>query len=412
MKTVDPIPTQSPISNSPPPSSTPGWWQTVRERTPLGWLQLKRNRSRMLVAVAGIGFADLLLFAQLGIQAALYDSNTLLIRHLQADVVIRGTQYLNISLPTTFARQRLFQAESLPGVADVEPLYLGSVNWKNPQTRQDNQLTLLGQDPLQEVLDLPEVNQQLDQLKLPDTVLFDQYARGEYQTVITQLQQGRAVTTEVGRHTLEIKGLFPLGASFATDGTLVTSQTTFLRLFPRRSAGQVSLGLVQVEPGQDPEVIAAHLNALLLDDVVARSHAQFLADEQAYWAEVSPVGIVFGFGSLMAFVVGIVIVYQILSTDVNDHMPEYATFKAMGYRDRYLLLVIFEEAVILAVLGFIPGLGLALAQYSLIRNAASLPIAMTGSRLIFVLILTVLMCGISGAFASHRLRSADPADIF
>ncbi len=398
--------------SSPSMPKPPNWWQQVCERTPLGWLQLKRNRSRMVVAVAGIAFADLLLFAQLGIQAALYNSNTLLIQKMKADIVIRGSQYRNLSFPTTFARRRLYQAQSLPGVASADPLYLGSINWLNPQTREKTQLTLLGQDPEHSVLEIPDIDHQREQLKIPNVVLLDQLSRGDYQEVLAEINQGESVTTEIDRQTVTVTGVFPLGASFATDGTLVASQTTFLRLFPNRSAGQVSLGLLQVEPGYDPEVVAHHLQQILPEDVIVRSYEGYLEDELAYFAQRSPIGIVFGFGAAMAFVVGMVIVFQILSTDVNDHMAEYATFKAMGYRDRYLLIVVFEEAVILALLGFLPGLGLALAQYALVRRAASLPLTMTGARLIFVLVLTILMCVISGVFASRRLSSADPADIF
>ncbi len=419
MKTADPIQPQEQQQKQisipqpgPQRPQRPSWWQRVLDRTPLGWRQLQQNRCRMLVAVAGIAFADLLLFAQLGIQASLFESNTLLIRRMQADVIIRGSQYLNLSTPTTFTRRRLFQAQSLPGVAAIEPLYIGSVDWRNPQTRQQAQLTLLGQDPGHSLLDIPEVDRQRELLKIPNTLLFDTLSRGDYEEVVAQLENGEQVSTEIERNTVTVVGTFEQGASFATDGTIIASQSTFLRLLPRRSSGQVSLGLIQLEPGYDPDVVAEQLNLLLPVDVDARSYADFLQDELDYFARRSPIGIVFGFGATMAFVVGIVIVFQILSTDVNDHMAEYATFKAMGYRDRYLLITIFEEAVILAILGFVPGLGLALAQYALVRRAASLPLYMTLSRTIFVLVLTIIMCGLSGAFASRRLRSADPADIF
>ena len=416
MKTADPIQQQqkqlSIPQPSPQPPQRPSWWQRIRDRTPLGWRQLQHNRSRMLVAVAGIAFADLLVFAQLGIQASLFDSNTLLIRRMQADVIIRGSQYLNLSTPTTFTRRRLFQAQNLPGVASVEPLYIASVDWRNPDTRQEARLTLLGQNPEHSVLDNPDLDRQRELLKIPNTLLFDTLSRGDYEQVVARLERGEQVSTEIERNTVTVVGAFEQGASFATDGTIIASQSTFLRLLPRRSSGQVSLGLVQLEPGYDPEIVAQQLNQLLPEDVQVLSYEGYLQDELDYFAERSPIGIVFGFGATMAFVVGIVIVFQILSTDVNDHMAEYATFKAMGYRDRYLLVTIFEEAVILAVLGFIPGLGLALAQYTLVSRATALPLTMTLSRAIFVLVLTVVMCGVSGAFASRRLRSADPADIF
>ena len=114
----------------------------------------------------------------------------------------------------------------------------------------------------------------------------------------------------------------------------------------------------------------------------------------------------------MAFVVGVVIVYQVLSTDVNAHLKEYATFKAMGYHNAYLLGVVFEEAIILAFLGFIPGAILPIGLYALAAKATALPIYMTFARAVLVLTLTVVMCMLSGAIATRKLQSADPADMF
>jgi putative ABC transport system permease protein len=114
----------------------------------------------------------------------------------------------------------------------------------------------------------------------------------------------------------------------------------------------------------------------------------------------------------MGFIVGTVIVYQILYSEVSDHLAEYATLKAMGYTQTYLLLVVLQEAFILATLGYIPGFAIAMIQYNLARSATLLPIFMTVSRAVTVLILTILMCFISGAIAVRKLKSADPADIF
>ena len=114
----------------------------------------------------------------------------------------------------------------------------------------------------------------------------------------------------------------------------------------------------------------------------------------------------------MGFVVGVVIVYQVLSTDVNAHLAEYATFKAMGYRNSYLLGVVFEEAIILAALGFVPSVAIALGLYRLTAAATALPLSLPVARALWVLVLTIVMCGLSGAIATRRLQSADPADIF
>ncbi len=384
----------------------------MQDRTPLGWLQLKKNKGRLLVAIAGIGFADLLMFAQLGIQAALFDSNTLLNRGIDADIVIRSAQYRNLNLANTLPRRRLFQIQDLPGVQSAEALYVASVVWKNPQTRRKTQLTLVGQNLERPAFTFDEVNRNLDKLKQPDTFLFDRNTRGDYAKVVAQVEKGQTVKTEIDRRTIRVSGLFSLGASFATDGTLITSQENFLRFFPQQGAGQITLGLIKVKPGTDPNQVLSQIKAILPADTIASTKQEFVSFEQAYWEKNTPIGIVFTFGTVMAFVVGTVIVFQILSTDVNEHMGEYATFKAMGYRDRYLLLIVFEEAILLAMLGFIPGLGLALGQYALIQSAAALPISMTFSRLAFVFFLTMVMCTVSGMIATRKIQSADPADIF
>ena len=386
--------------------------QPLRRRTPLGWLQLSHQKGRFLVALGGIAFADLLMFMQLGFQAALYDSNTRLVRSLHTDIVLISPQARNTQSLSTFSRRRLYQAMDVPGVKSADTLYVNTVNWRNPQTRRKTIVQVVGFDPTQPAFDLPDVNQQLQTLKLPDTFLFDRSARGDYNEVIAKLDQGKPVTTEIDRRTITIGGLFQLGASFGADGSLITSDQNFLRLFPRREAGSISLGLIQLQSGFDPQQVAIALQAYLPQDVSVLTQPEFVQFEESYWKKESPIGFIFGLGTAMAFGVGVVIVYQVLSTDVNAHLKEYATFKAMGYRNLYLLLVVFEEAIILALLGFIPGLILPLGLYRLASNATNLPIYMTLARALLVLGLTIVMCGLSGAIATRKLQAADPADMF
>ena len=386
--------------------------QKLQRRTPLGWLQLKRDPGRLRVALAGIAFADVLMFMQLGFQNALYDSNTRVDRAMQADVIIYSPKALNLQNLSTFSRRRLLQAMDIPGVQTASGLYINSLTWKNPQTRLSATVQVLGFDPDIPAFNLPEVNQQLDKLKLPDVVLFDRGARGKYAETIAQLDKGQTVTTEVDKHTLSISGLFRLGASFGADASLMTSDQTFLRLFPRRDAASVSLGLIRLKQGYNPQQVAAALKAHLPEDVRVLTAPEFVQFEENYWRTASPVGFIFGLGTAMAFVVGVVIVYQVLSTDVNAHLKEYATFKAMGYSNSYLLGVVFEEAIILALMGFIPGFLWPNVLYMLAANATALPLYMTVSRAMLVLSLTIIMCMLSGAIATRRLQSADPADMF
>lgn len=386
--------------------------QQIQRRTPLGWLQLSRERGRLVVALAGIAFADVLMFMQLGFQSALYDSNTKLSRSLDADIVLVSPQARNTQNLSTFSRRRLYQSKDIAGVDSAEAFYSNIITWRNPDSRKETSVQAIAFNPDKPALNLPEINQQLDQIKIPDRVLFDRKSRGDYQQAIAIVEQGKPVQTEVDRRNVLITGLFSLGASFGADGILVMSDQTFLHFFPKRDVASISLGLVKVKSGYDPQQVTTELKAYLPNDVRVLTHAEYIEFEESFWKTESPIGFIFGLGTAMAFVVGVVIVYQVLSTDVNSHIKEYATFKAMGYRNQYLLAIVFEEAIILAFLGFIPGVIIPIGLYSLAAGATALPIAMTTARATTVFLLTVAMCILSGAIATRRLQSADPADMF
>ncbi|MEL6468169.1 MAG: ABC transporter permease DevC [Cyanobacteria bacterium J06623_4] len=386
--------------------------KSLRDRTPLGLLQLKHDPIRLLTAIAGILFADVLIFMQLGFQDALFRSNTQYPRAIQADILITSTQAVSFGQLRTFARRRLYQAQDIPGVVSADPLYVGTKEWRNPQTREEKSLQVIGQTLDRPVFDLPEVNQQLEAVRLPDHVLFDKGSRGDYDEMIATVEQGGVASTEMGERTVTVAGLFQVGASFAADGALITSDQNFLRLFPRTDASAVSLGLIQIEDGADPAQIKRDLEFHLPDDVQVMTYDEYIEFELYEIQTNSSIGFVFGLGTAMGFIVGVVIVYQVLSTDVNSHLAEYATFKAMGYRSSYLLFVVIEEALILSVLGFIPSLFLAMGAYQLTAAATALPLAMPVGRAVYVFGLTLGMCIFSGAIATRRLQAADPADIF
>ncbi|MBV6624532.1 MAG: ABC transporter permease DevC [Rivularia sp. (in: Bacteria)] len=386
--------------------------QQLQRRTPLGWLQLSRHKGRFLVALAGITFADILMFMQLAFQASLFESNTKLNRAVLADIVLISSQAKSTLNLSTFPRNRLFEASDVPGVKAAEPMYVGMVSWRNPQTKKKVQVQAIGFNPEVPALDIPEANAQLDKIQLPDRFLFDKAARGEYDEVYSQVEAGKEVSTEIGRRTIAVNGLFKFGASFAADGMLLSSDNNYLRLFPNQKASSVNIGLVYLEAGYEAEEVVTRLKEYLPEDVKVLTREGFLQFELDVLTKESPIAFVFTFGVAMGFFIGVIIVYQILSTDVNSHLKEYATFKAMGYGNNYLLGVIFEEAIIIATVGFIPGFFIPLGLYHLAATATNLPIYMTVSRAITVFILTLIVCAISGGIATQKLQSADPADMF
>lgn len=381
-------------------------------KTPIAWRQLMKEKTRLLVAIAGIAFADMLILMQLGLQDALYDGVTQTQRLLQADLVLTNPQFQTLFSVQSFPRERLYQALSVDGVTSVSSIYIASGDWKNSDTRQNRAILIWGVDPEAPSFAVPEIKQNLPQLKQLNQVLFDRASRPEYGLIADSVQKHLTLEAEVNQQVIRVVGLFNMGATFAADGNVITSDSTFLKLFPQRQPDKIEVGLIQLQPGIKPEVVKTELTAMLGGDVKVMTPEEFAEVEKYYWESQGAIGFIFGLGVTVGFIIGIVIVYQILYTDVVNHLPEYATLKAMGYSDRYLFVVLLQESLLLAVLGYVPGFLLSVGLYQLAYAATLMPIGMKLERAIFVLVMTFVMCSVSGAIAMQKLRSADPADVF
>jgi putative ABC transport system permease protein len=381
-------------------------------RTPLAWLQVTRERTRLLVAIAGITFADMLIFIQMGFEGALFDAAAQPHKNLQADLVITNPQMQTLFSVKPFPRERLYQTLAHQGVQSVSNIYISTGQWKNPQTRLDRAILVWGVEPDKPSFRFPDVKSHLDQIKPLNQVLFDKAGRPEYGVSEEIFRKTQTFDTELNGKGVQVKELFANGASFAADGNVITSDSTFLRLFPDRKPERIEVGLIHLKPGYDVKTVKKQLQDFLPKDVLVNTPDGFAQIEKDYWANGTGIGFIFGLGVGVGFIVGIVIVYQILYSDVSDHLPEYATLKAMGYSDSYLLGVLLQEALLLAVLGYLPSVILSLGLYQLAFSATLLPIAMTVNRAVTVFVLTVVMCGVSGVLSLRKLRSADPADIF
>jgi putative ABC transport system permease protein len=384
----------------------------MKGKIPLAWLQLKREATRLGVALAGIAFADILMFMQLGFRDSLYLSNVRIHDSLRGDIVLINSQSSALPSMKSFSQRRLYKALDLPTVESVHPIYIDFTSWKNPATGRPRNLVLIGINPEFNIINLPGVQENINKIKLPDTVLYDRASRPEFGPIVAEFELGKTVTTEVRRRRIKVGGLFTLGASFAADGNLITSDVNFLRIFTNRQRGLIDIGVIRLKPGADANAVAEQLRKNLTDDVKVLTKQEFIDFEREFWASSTAIGFIFTLGTIMGFIVGTVIVYQILYTEVTDHLAEYATLKAIGYTQKYLLIVILQEAFILAILGYIPGFAFTLFLYNSARNATLLPVFMNLERAIMVLIMTIIMCFISGTIAVRKLRSADPADIF
>lgn len=380
---------------------------------PLGWLQLKHQKMRLFSAVLGIAFAVILIFVQLEFREAIFVSAVRYHTSMDYDLVMISPKTDYLVAARQFPRNRLHQVTGFAGVDSVSPVYVDRGSWRNPENRAATRTVfVLGFNPVDRGFSRLVTTEQLEQIRIPDQLLFDRMSRPEFGPVAAKYESGESVATAINDREITVVSLYRVGTSFGLDGGVVTSDLNFLRMFPRRSPSAIDLGLIHLDPGVDPVAIRDAIVAGIPNDVQVMTPAEFRAKEIRYWNKTTPVGYLFAFGAIIGLVVGFIIVYQILYADVQDHLSEYATLKAMGYRHGYLRSVVLQEAVILGILGFLPGLGVSALVFSLAVDATKLPLEMTLENAATVFSLTLVMCCISGLFALRKLRSIDPAEVF
>jgi putative ABC transport system permease protein len=381
-------------------------------RAPLGWLQLKHKPLRLIVALSGIAFAVLLIMMQLGFRSALFESAVRFHERFDYDIALFSPDSVFIVRPQPFSIRRLYQALGFDSVENVTPVYIFPSVWKNPWNNQRRSIQTIGFNPDEAVLKTPGFLQAKELLRQQDVVIFDRGSRPEFGPVGDTFDAGQPVITEVNDREIEVVGLFRMGTSFGIDGTIITSDDNWLRLFPQHPRNEIQLGLIKLHEGADLTRIRNEMAEYLPDDVLVMTRQQFVQREKDYWNGATPIGYIFAFGAIMGFVVGAIIVYQILFADVSEHLNEYATLRAMGYKNRFVSGIVLQQAVILAVLGYLPGVAIVYWLYGKAAAATSLPLYITQERAITVFLMTLAMCAISGLLAVRKVRRLDPADVF
>lgn len=393
---------------APSPSILNRLWLPFR----LAWRQLRSDRTRLASALAGVMFACVLVFMQLGFRAALFDSATSLIANMRGELFLMNPLTTASFRPEPLPRVRAHQTLALPEVRQAVPIYLAQATWRHPLDGSRRAIQLIGFDMDAGAMRFEGLDPLLPALRRPDTAAFDIQSRPEFGPVGTLFAERGPFEVQVGNRMMEVVGLVSIGPSFGADGNLVVSEVNFRRIVPQRAASQTDLVAIRLVPGADPLAVQARLRAILPPDVAVVTHAELVAHERHYWETATPIGFIFAFGSLMGLIVGMVIVYQILFSDIANHLREYATLKAIGYSNAYLARVVMGAALILAVLGFIPGAIASSLLYDVVGGATFLPLGMEVERAAFVFGLIFSMCAAAGLLAMRKLRDASPADMF
>jgi putative ABC transport system permease protein len=375
------------------------------------WRLLIFDRTKFIAAICGVLFACVLVFMQLGFKDSLYASAASAPTKLNGDLFLMHKQSEAMWRPVHFKRSELMRVLGHPAVSEVAPLYISLAPFKNIQTHAKRTLMVYGFDPDAKLFDIEIYHKTWHELHRKDTVLFDEYSRPEFGPMQQLLDDGQNVT-EINDYTVTVVGFFQLGVSFAADGNIVTSDLNFLRIFPQRELNNIDLGVIKLHPGESVEQVQADLGSKLNEYVNIFTYEELLEYEKLYWMNTAPIGFIFGFGTILGLVVGLVIVYQILFTDITNHLNEFATLKAMGYPNGYFVRVVFASAFFLAFLGFVPGHLLSVGLYQLAESQTFMPMPMTFNKVMTVFFFILFMCTLAGVLAIRKLKAANPADMF
>jgi len=375
-------------------------------KTHIAWWNVIHDKRRTAAAVAGVAFAILLIFMQLGFYSGALISATMIYDAFAYDAILHSPPYVHLLLSGTLPLERAEQARVVPGVAAVTPVYVGGCVWKNTIDGVNREVLMLGVNPSSRPFRNAQLNADLDKIKRPYTVLMDRVAK----PLVGPHKVG--TRTEVNGRQIEVVGDYTCGTGLLGDGALLTSDLTFSRLMGLGSVDRPQFLMVRFQPAADPKTVLAALAAALPKDTKVRAADQLRNEERHYFIHVKPVGFMFLSGLIIGLLVGAVIVYQILSADIAKRIPQYATLKAMGYGPHYLYGVILSQGFLFAVFGFIPALILSIGLFAVVRQVADLPVYVTLGKAALVLTMSVCMCSVSGLLAMRKVNVADPADLF
>ncbi|MGE0755911.1 MAG: FtsX-like permease family protein [Pirellulaceae bacterium] len=384
-------------------------------RTPLAWHNLLHNKVKTSVAIAGVVFAIVLMFMQLGFLEAVRVSATIIYDVLDFDVCIRSRDYLHLAAANTIPRARLVRASGVQGVASIVPFTIANHRWLNERSGEGRAILCFGVRPDDALFRDPQIESEVRaRLVRADDLLIDTRSRSEYGPANGERFGPEDVGdfVEVSGRRMQIAGYYACGAGLSSAGTAILRDDGLRDVSPFIPPGHISLGLIKLQPGESADVLVTRLRQVLGNDVDVRSRQGVLQDELAYWVDETSYGLIFRMGVVLALIVGTAIVYQVLASDVASKLPEYATLKAMGYGNRYLASVVLQQALILALAGFACGLAIAQLLYLVTSAGAQIPIRMTWANASLVFAMSVTMCVLSGLGALRKAFRADPAELF
>ena len=369
----------------------------------LAFRNLFHDRVRLGVTLIGILFSVVLVAVQLGLYLGARGMIISTINRADGDLWIMayGTKNFEEAQPIR-ARDR-YVALSTPGVVSAVPLVTAFTDWRKP-TGGSTLVVVVGADQEDGGLSPWNVVEgSVTGLGVRDAVMIDK-------TYLTELGvKGVGDTAQVGSSRVRVTGLTEGIRSFTVTPFVFTTLTRARQLIDM-PVDNITYVLVKVAPGADIQKVQSEIKAKLPDDEVLTT-AEFRTRSLNHWLFATGAGVALIGGAVLGLIVGTVIVAQTLYSSTKDHLPEFATLRALGSSSGYIHKVILMQAGLSAVLGYALGMAIALTIVLLSEHTA-LPIIMSPGLAALLLGLTFMMCAISALSAIGKVMRIDPAMVF
>ncbi|MBE9146172.1 ABC transporter permease [Planktothrix mougeotii LEGE 06226] len=402
---------------------------------------------RFLVAQAGIMFAVSLVTIQNGILTGFIRSSSVLIDHSKADIWIASKDMIHLELTMPISLERVTQAQTVSGVEQAEAFIFRNARWRDPLENKIHAVTVVGSDPEGELFSPWNIIKgDINALKQPYTIMIDEskldalkiqnigdtaklggleaklggITQGTQSIVsnsfvFTSLKNANAyVNSPVKTQTrCQVQENEDLQCTQSYEDQSSNQKSTDLP--PPRAlnlADPITYVLIKAKPGQDLTQLKQKLDDALPDDVQVFTREEMSTVMRTFWQKRTGVGFVLSLGAAVGILVGMVVVGQILYSSVTDHLKEFGTLKAMGASDWVIYGIILEQALWMAVLGYIPGMALCLGVASWAGATQGILILITPLSALGVFGLTVAMCTGSAFFAIQKVTKVDPAIVF
>lgn len=384
----------------------------------LAYQQLAHRGAKLVGALLGVCVAIILMFTQLGFKGALYDSAVSTIRALDADIILTSHEFQTMAFtPPWMPIHVVHDALGVDGVASAAPFYASTVQLSYPQDGRPLNTWVFAFAPVLPVFLNRDINDQIAMISLPRNAIIDRLSRNQIGQIADAVQRsGRVdVVLPIPQSTIlpvvKLEGVFQVGPTFNVDGNIITSDLNYYRLLSI-PLDRVSLGIVRVAKGFDPENVKLALQRRFGREVRVFLKQEFIDNELDFYARETPIGVIFNLGLAVGVVVGIVFILQVLHGIVSDNMREYATLRAMGYKQSFFVILVGAIAVAIAVITYIPSVIICYFVFRAAASATKLPMEMKVSYMIEVFVLVVTMGLISTILSTKKLKQANPVDLF